>query len=54
MVQGKTHRLKESGRYLKPNEVESKQFGDTEVEVSWEKMSKSKFNGVEPEVCLLV
>ena len=50
MVQGKTHRLKESGRYLKPEEVESNQFSEDQVDVSWEKMSKSKLNGVEPEV----
>lgn len=53
-MQGKTHRLKESGRYLKPDEVKSKQFNDDQVDVSWEKMSKSKFNGVEPEVCFLI
>ena len=50
MVQGKTHRLKESGRYLKPEEIESNQFSEDQVDVSWEKMSKSKYNGVEPEV----
>ena len=50
MVQGKTHRLKESGRYLKPEEVESNQFSEDQVDISWEKMSKSKYNGVEPEV----
>ena len=50
MVHGKTHRLKESGRYLKPEEVESNQFSEDQVDMSWEKMSKSKFNGVEPEV----
>lgn len=53
MVKGKTYKTSE-GQYLKPNEVEvtdktavSKKTGET-LTVTWEKMSKSKYNGVEP------
>ncbi len=78
MVMGRSYRVKGTGRYLKPEEIDfsgsilssSKQIlisifymfallfkGEKPVEmstksplvVSWEKMSKSKFNGVEPE-----
>ena len=50
MVQGQTYRERESGRYLLPGNAVDPSL----VEASWEKMSKSKHNGVEPEVCLLV
>ncbi|KAG5674755.1 hypothetical protein PVAND_004705 [Polypedilum vanderplanki] len=57
MVKGKTFRAKGTGKYLTPVEVDvidekkGKVFvkGTQEpVEISWEKMSKSKFNGVDP------
>ncbi|KAL7034768.1 hypothetical protein ACKWTF_008091 [Chironomus riparius] len=57
MVKGKTYRVKENGLYLKSNEVEiiNEKKGKAveketkrKVEVLWEKMSKSKFNGVDP------
>ena len=51
MVQGRTYRLQSSGQYLKPEEREGVAEGEGEgVEVTWEKMSKSKYNGVDPEV----
>ena len=53
MVQGQTYRLKDSGQYLTPEKQHKVRCGRyaEEVEVSWEKMSKSKHNGVDPEVC---
>ena len=55
MVMGRSYRVKGSGKYLKPEEIDFS--GQKPVEaatgnalvVTWEKMSKSKFNGVEPE-----
>lgn len=57
MVKGKSFRAKESGKYLKEHEVEiidakkgkaiEKSSGKPVI-VMWEKMSKSKFNGVDP------
>ncbi|KAK9507052.1 hypothetical protein O3M35_008876 [Rhynocoris fuscipes] len=55
MVTGKTYIVKNSGKYLKKEDVIENEDGsliekDTknEVVVKWEKMSKSRFNGVEP------
>lgn len=54
MVKGQSYRVKNSGQYLKANEVEEingkhveKSTGNAVVTM-WEKMSKSKFNGVDP------
>ena len=46
MVQGLTYREEVSGRYLQPEEDKNGRG----ISVSWEKMSKSKYNGVDPEV----
>ena len=40
-----------SGRYLQPEEVERLEMKNRDVEVSWEKMSKYKYNGVDTKVC---
>ena len=48
LVQGQTFRCSETGRYLRPEERAERTEGAGNVTVSWEKMSKSKFNGVEP------
>lgn len=57
MVMGKSFRVKGSGKYLKEEEVEvvdSKKNKaickgtNEQVVITWEKMSKSKFNGVDP------
>lgn len=56
LVEGKTFRCPDTGRYLKPAELEYKatnsnpvikENGKAPVD-SWEKMSKSKYNGVDP------
>ena len=46
--------MRRSGRYLKPEELERLGMKNRDVEVSWEKMSKSKYNGVDPKVCYIV
>ncbi|XP_076751615.1 leucine--tRNA ligase, mitochondrial-like [Xylocopa sonorina] len=54
MVLGKTYQVPSTGKYLKANEVEETAGEYVEkntkepVIVSWEKMSKSKHNGVDP------
>ena len=58
MVKGRTYYAMGSGRYLRPEEVEERggvavdKATGARVEWSWEKMSKSKHNGVDPEVWL--
>ncbi|GFR31740.1 probable leucine--tRNA ligase, mitochondrial, partial [Trichonephila clavata] len=55
MVMGKSYRLKDSGKYITKNEVDFS--GPTLIEKSsglpvledWEKMSKSKYNGIDPQ-----
>jgi leucyl-tRNA synthetase len=57
MVHGKTYKHPVSGKFLQPHEIEE-QPNDTFIEKStgtpllicFEKMSKSKYNGVDPEV----
>ena len=60
MVLGKTYKDPTTGRYLMPNEVHvTKQDDGSEVPIMvetgetadmvWEKMSKSKFNGIDPD-----
>lgn len=46
MVHGKTYKDKTTGRYMKPNEI--LQTPASEMVISMEKMSKSKYNGVDP------
>ncbi|XP_037084686.1 probable leucine--tRNA ligase, mitochondrial, partial [Pollicipes pollicipes] len=54
-VMGQSYRVTETGRYLRPNQVQMSESGDAvdvdsgrPVTVQWEKMSKSKHNGVDP------
>lgn len=55
MVMGQSFKNKESGTYLKEDQVVKKgkkyftKDDDLPVISTWEKMSKSKHNGVEPE-----
>lgn len=46
LVKGKTYKLKENGQYL--SEEEAKGLDEALVEAKFEKMSKSKGNGVAP------
>lgn len=54
MVKGKSYQVKSTGKYLKADEVEETEGKFVQkstkeaVEVTWEKMSKSKHNGVDP------
>ena len=59
MVHGKTHTDPQNGRFLKPEEIDYAnsekpviQGTDVSPSVSWEKMSKSKHNGVNPTQCI--
>lgn len=48
LVKGKTYKLKTNGKYLFPDEISNHE--DQEMNVSFEKMSKSKGNGVAPDI----
>ncbi|XP_046751428.1 probable leucine--tRNA ligase, mitochondrial [Diprion similis] len=55
MVNGQTYRVQSTGKYLKADEVEKKgkkkfvhKESGSPVVTAWEKMSKSKYNGVDP------
>lgn len=59
MVQGKTFTDPETGRFLKPEEVDISDVSNPVIiangatpNVSFEKMSKSKYNGVDPGECI--
>lgn len=59
MVHGKTFSDPNSGRFLKPEEIDFSDPSTPKVassgemaKVSWEKMSKSKHNGVDPMECM--
>ncbi|SCU77913.1 LAMI_0A02762g1_1 [Lachancea mirantina] len=59
MVHGKTLCNPKDGRFLKPDEVTINEEGVTVIkstgevpEISYEKMSKSKYNGVDPLECI--
>lgn len=48
MVQGKTLRSAKTGKYLHNLETDSSAIDKSDAVVTWEKMSKSKHNGVDP------
>ena len=48
-MQGRTFRGKSTGQYLTKEEQAALHEFPEEVEESWEKMSKSKHNGVDPQ-----
>lgn len=59
MVHGKTYCDPQTGRFLRPEEVDLGDLSSPKVvatgelaSVSWEKMSKSKHNGVDPSKCI--
>lgn len=49
MVQGKTYIEKSTGRYLTKEEQVSPHLKKEDIKEAWEKMSKSKYNGVDPQ-----
>jgi leucyl-tRNA synthetase len=59
MVHGKTYTVPKTGRFLKPHEVDVsnpenpiiKATGEVPT-ITYEKMSKSKYNGVDPQSCI--
>lgn len=58
VVMGEAYCVKNSGKYLKPEEVTKEESKYTEkstgepVLAQWEKMSKSKHNGIDPSMVL--
>ena len=44
--------MRQSGQYLQPEELERLGM-NKDVEVSWEEMSKFKYNGIDPKVCYI-
>ncbi|KAI5820080.1 leucyl-tRNA synthetase [Pyronema omphalodes] len=60
MVHGLTFTCPDTGRFLKPEEVDDfpgnkepmMRYGGKVPNKSWEKMSKSKYNGVDPVTCI--
>lgn len=59
MVHGRTYSDPESGRFLKPEEVDISNPSSPKIiatgespKVTYEKMSKSKYNGVSPQSCI--
>ncbi|KAK7114466.1 hypothetical protein V1264_000521 [Littorina saxatilis] len=58
MVMGQSFRVKDTGRYLSPDQVDlsgpkpKEKSTGAPVAVRWEKMSKSKYNGVDPQEML--
>ncbi|KAG7242229.1 hypothetical protein INR49_024275 [Caranx melampygus] len=54
LIKGQTFKLADSGQYLKREEIdftgkEPVALGGGDIEVTWEKMSKSKHNGLDPQ-----
>jgi len=47
LVKGKAFKVKKTGKYLKPEEVSK--YHQNDIEETYEKMSKSKFNGLNPQ-----
>ena len=59
MVHGKTYSDSKTGRFLRPEEVDLSIPASPKIvasgetpSISWEKMSKSKYNGVDPSKCM--
>ncbi len=50
MVLGETYYVKQTKEYLRRDEV--CKYDKQELQVKWEKMSKSKHNGVDPDSCI--
>jgi leucyl-tRNA synthetase len=59
MVHGKTYKNPDNGRFLKPDEIDLSDLNNPKIiatgetpSVSYEKMSKSKYNGADPGKCI--
>ncbi len=49
-MKGRTLVLKENGKYISQRDVDEGKYSMEEVRVTYEKMSKSKFNGLNPNI----
>uniref|UniRef100_A0A7N8WNZ1 leucine--tRNA ligase n=1 Tax=Mastacembelus armatus TaxID=205130 RepID=A0A7N8WNZ1_9TELE len=49
LIKGQTFKLANSGQYLKREEIDFTGIHDLKRPVTWEKMSKSKHNGLDPQ-----
>ena len=50
MVKVRTLALKENGKYISQKDIDSGKYLIEDVKVTYEKMSKSKFNGLNPNL----
>ncbi len=50
LVKGKTLSLKSNGKYISQNDLDSGKYSLDDIKITFEKMSKSKFNGLNPNL----
>ncbi len=50
LVKGRTLSLKDTGKYVSQLELDQGKYKIEDVRITFEKMSKSKFNGLNPNI----